>query len=86
MYVELRHIPHYSSYFYVPLHWNILQRQKTLPRDSRLPENIEWFIEDHAFSPSYDLAPPNPPAHLQKLSLFLSLPVCRLSRLLTGEG
>ncbi len=27
-----------------------------------IPESIEWFIEDQAFSPlSYDLAPPPPP-------------------------
>ncbi len=25
------------------------------------PESIEWYIEDQAFSPSYDLAPPPPP-------------------------
>ncbi len=24
------------------------------------PENIEWFVEDQAFSPSYDSAPPHP--------------------------
>ncbi len=33
------------------------------------PESMEWFIEDLAFSPSYDLAPP----------------VCRRSSLLTRE-
>jgi hypothetical protein len=31
--------------------------------------------------PSYDLSPPLPPP-----SIFLSLPVCRWSSLLTGEG
>ncbi len=44
-------------------------------------ESIEWFIEDHAFSSSYDLSSPHPfPPLLSanaKLSLFLSLPVCR---------
>ncbi len=25
------------------------------------PASIEWFIEDQAFSPSYDLAPRTPP-------------------------
>jgi hypothetical protein len=25
------------------------------------PESIEWFIENQAFSLSYDMAPPNPP-------------------------
>jgi hypothetical protein len=47
------------------------------------------FEEDQAFSPSYDLAPsPPPPPHpsVSKLSLFFSLPVCRWSSLLTGEG
>ncbi len=48
-------------------------------------ENIELFIDDQAFSPSYDLAPPSP-TPVSKLSLFLSLPVCRRSSLLTGEG
>ncbi len=49
------------------------------------PGSIERFIEDQAFSPSYDLAlPPTPP--ISKLSLFLSLPVCRRSSFLTGEG
>ncbi len=38
-------------------------------------ESIEWFIEDQAFSPSYDLAPPPPPpsSPVSKLSFFLSL-------------
>ncbi len=31
-----------------------------------LPESIEWFIEDQAFSSSYDLAPPPPPLSRQK--------------------
>ncbi len=48
------------------------------------PESIERFIEDQAFSPSYDLAaPPTPP--ISKLSLFLSLSVCRLPSYPTGE-
>ncbi len=29
---------------------------------------------------------PSPPSSVSKLSLFLSLPVCRRSSLLTGEG
>jgi hypothetical protein len=39
--------------------------------------SIKWFIEDQAFSPSYDLAPisPFPVSKLSVLSLFLSLPV-----------
>jgi hypothetical protein len=48
------------------------------------PESIERFIEDQAFSPSYDLAPPPTPP-ISKLSLFLSLPVCRLPSYPTGE-
>ncbi len=45
-------------------------------------------LEDQAFSLSYDLAPiPTPISSLvSTLSLFLSLPVCRRSSLLTGEG
>jgi hypothetical protein len=44
-------------------------------------ENFEWFIENQVFSPSYDLAPPPPPPPSpdSKLSLLLSLPVCRWS-------
>jgi hypothetical protein len=57
-----------------------------------VPESIEWVIDDQAFSPSYDLAPRPPPPTpspypFSKLSLFLSLPICRRrSSLLTGEG
>ncbi len=44
------------------------------------PEGIEWFIEDQAFLLSYNSAPrPPSPSPVSKLSLFLSLPVCRLS-------
>ncbi len=51
-------------------------------------QSIGWFIEDKAFLLSYDLAPrPHPPPSLvSKLVLFLSLPVCRRSSLVTGEG
>ncbi len=51
-------------------------------------ESIEWFIEDQASSPSYDLAPPHPllPSQVSKLPLSLSLPECYRSSLLTGEG
>ncbi len=41
-------------------------------------------IEDRAFLRSYDSAP-RPPSPIGKLSLFLSVPVCRRSSLLTGE-
>jgi hypothetical protein len=47
------------------------------------------FLEDQAFSMSCDLAPPPIPSPLypvSKLTLFLRLPVCRRSSLLTGEG
>ncbi len=52
------------------------------------PESIEGFIENQAFLLSFDLAPPPPasPLPVSKLSLFISLPVCRRSSLLTGEG
>jgi hypothetical protein len=43
--------------------------------------SLEETREDQAFSPSYDLASP-----LSKLSLLLSLPICRRSSLLTGRG
>ncbi len=46
-------------------------------------ERIEWFIEDKAFLRSFDSAPRPPP--VSKLSLSLSLPMCRRSSLLTGE-
>ncbi len=41
-----------------------------------------------AFSLSCDLAPPPPPppSPVKKLPLFLSLPLCRRSSLLMGEG
>jgi hypothetical protein len=42
------------------------------------------IIKYQAFSPSYDLGPPPSPA-VSKLSLILSLPVCRRSSFLTGE-
>ncbi len=34
-------------------------------------ENTEWFIEDQAFSPSYDMAPP--PTHPFPFQLDVSL-------------
>ncbi len=54
-------------------------------------ERIEWFywlIEDQAFLRSHNSAPrpPPPPLSVSKLSLFLILPVCRRSSLLTGGG
>ncbi len=52
------------------------------------PESIKWFIENQALLPSDDLAPPPPgPSPVGKMSLFLSLPVCRRSSLLrAGRG
>jgi len=51
-----------------------------------LADNIDSFIEDQAFLPSYEMAPPPTfSPTVSKLSLFLSLPVCRCSSLLTGE-
>ncbi len=51
-------------------------------------ESIKWFIEDQVFSLSYDLAPPPtpPPSPISKLTLFLSLPVCRQTSLLVMRG
>jgi hypothetical protein len=57
-----------------------------LSRDS---ESIEWFIEDQAFLLSYDSAPrpsPYPSSPASKLSIFLSLPVCRRSVLYWRGG
>jgi hypothetical protein len=51
-------------------------------------ESIEWFVEDHAFSPSHDLAPcPPPPAFppVSKLSLFLSISVVAGRLVMTTE-
>ncbi len=53
-----------------------------------ISESTDLFVEDPAFLPSCDLAPlpPPPPSIVRRLSLFLSLAVCRRSSLLTGEG
>jgi hypothetical protein len=50
-------------------------------------ESAERFIEDQAFSLSYDLDPHPPPTHslFSKFSLFLNLPVSHWSSLLRGE-
>ncbi len=61
------------------------------PSHLSLPESIEWFLEAQAFFRSRDSAPrPSspPPSPVNKLSLFLNLPVSRRSSLLTrgGEG
>ncbi len=66
----------------------------TVAWDGRLapaaPESIEWFTEDQAFSPSYDLAPPPPlpplpSASCLSFSAFLCATAHR-SSLLTKEG
>ncbi len=55
--------------------------------DSGKPESIEWFIEDQTFSPSHDLAPPNPlPLSRQQVVSLSQSPVCRLSSLQMEEG
>jgi hypothetical protein len=47
-------------------------------------ESVEWFIEEQALLPSYDLGP-SPPSSLQFVSLLHSF-WCRRSSLLTGKG
>ncbi len=66
----------------------LIQRMISIRKSWAVKASIKWFIEDQAFSLSYDLAPHPPPAPSpgSKLSLFLSLPVCRRSSLLTGGG
>jgi hypothetical protein len=54
----------------------------------RMSNGLQYSIQDQAFLRSYDSAPRQPPSPLSrgsKLSLLLSLPVCRWSSLLTGE-
>jgi hypothetical protein len=66
----------------------ITEKVKYIVQCTQVPESIERFIEDRAFLRSYDLLPTPPSLHpfpLSRLSLFLSLPVCRRSKLLTGE-
>ncbi len=46
------------------------------------PESIQWFVEDQSFLRSYNLAPPL----VSKLSLLVSLPVCRGLKLLRNGG
>ncbi len=51
------------------------------------PVSVEYFIEDLAFSPSYQLAPSPPPlSPISQLSLFLSPPVFRRPSLRRGKG
>jgi hypothetical protein len=58
-----------------------------LPQTSISAESIECFLEDQAFLPSYDLAPAQSPAPVfRQQVLFLGLPVCRRSSLLTGDS
>jgi hypothetical protein len=50
------------------LHLYRINAAPSLPTEIVLrTESIEWFIEDQAFSRSYDLAPPIPPSPVSKL-------------------
>ncbi len=49
------------------------------------PENIELFIEDHAFLTSYDLAPPQSPPAFSPVSFFRQLSIL-LTRVGGGGG
>ncbi len=49
-------------------------------------ETIEWMTKLSCGRMIKLLANPLPPSLVSQLSLFLSLPVCRLSSLQTGEG
>ncbi len=44
------------------------------------PESIEWFIEDRAFSSSYDLAPHPPPPLPSESCLSFTVFLCVASR------
>ncbi len=74
---------HFCSMAYLLLRF-ILQQHVSFA----VIQSIEWFMEDQAFSPSFDLAhspSPQPPSPISKLSLFLSLPVLSNWRK-RGEG
>ncbi len=47
---------------------------------------LEWFTEDQASSPSYDLAPPPPPSPVIKLCLSFSFFLCVAGRVYWREG
>jgi hypothetical protein len=50
-------------------------------------ESIELFIEEHVFSPAYDLAPPSPPPPLPSAScLSISVFLCVTVKLTDGRG
>ncbi len=66
---------------------SICMKVTTAPFIHQSSESIEWFIEEHAFSLSYDLAPHTPhPSPVCTLSLFLSLLVRRRPSLQTRKG
>jgi hypothetical protein len=63
----------------------ILQKPLPLPYPGHVLGSIEWFIEDKAFLPLYDLAPtPSPPtlpvASCLSFSVFLCVSLCIAGR------
>jgi len=62
-------------------------RMPALRLISSFPDSINWFIEDHAFSPSYDLTPPPPssPPPVSKLDWRYTERLTG-NKLLTGAG
>ncbi len=69
------HISHPKKYW----NWKLIQSPKLFPA-WHTAESIWCIIEDQASSPSYDLDPS--PSPVSKMSLLLSLTVCRPSSLL----
>ena len=48
--------------------------------------SLKWIIEDQAFSPSYDLAPPSPSSSASKLDWRRAGRLRKRDNLLTGDG
>ncbi len=63
-------------------------KNKMAFRGLALPQSIQWFIEDQAFSPSYDLAPPplSPPSPVGKLGRRHTGRLKKRYNFLTREG